>query len=1158
MPVPLDALLHHLQTLAVDEASDGQLLERFVATADEAAFAALVRRHGGLVHGVCRRFLGAGPDVEDAFQATFLVLARKAASIHAQSSVGSWLYGVAYRLALRLKSQRARRKKLETPSGAFLDQIGETKSMRVDPSSRAHLGELAAILDEELQRLPTDCRDAVVLCHLEGLSNAEAAKKLGCLPTTLKARLLRTRQLLRQRLERRGIALSAMALSVVLAEQAHAAVPVALRQAALRCVAHRQVSARVAALAEGALPALAAGKHKMVVLAVLAVGLLGLATGTLPLVAADRAGSVVPPEAGAVPAEAAQAAKDAFDDPLPDGAVARLGTVRWRHAGPTTLAAFLPGGNTVLSAGADRTVRVWEYPSGKELRRIGPAASDNPAGPGMAGSRMRSGFSASLSGDSKTLVACFESNVISLFDVATGKEWKTFKAGPGPVGQAESVRSLAFSPDGRRVALLTVDGSGRVLDCAKGTELCSFAGPSTNPSIYGTAGILIWSPDGKMLATVKSDTEDQVLVQAIEIWDAATGTKLRTLTPPGKRGLFGLVFAPASTALAFAAADGTVSVVDAATGQPIRAWQSTRGVTVLLFSRDGGKLYGRSSLDQAVVEWDATTGKMLRKLGLATAAPDARVFAKNLSSGWSPDGHLLVLAGSSSALQFIDVDSGKEAGIGTGEASAVLSAQFTPNGKQLFTRHGDRTLHKWDAVTGKQLDLPALPQPMLHTLISPDGKLIACTGPQGSAVADAATGKELGAHAVFQRNVNVGMLFSPDSKILAVHQYQDKKIALFEMPSGKPLSTIAINPGGPERGGVWRNTMPALVIFSPDSKVVAAFTDPTTLSLCDTASGEHLGALFPANPGTIHGGVFSPDGRCLAIDRADGGLTVYELASGQVRRTYGVQVPEARNQNSRRIVSEFGMPLSDARVAFGPGGQTLCYALDRSVLVWDVTSGQEVAAFQGHTGAINSLVLAPDGKTVASTSADTTVLLWDLTRLARPAPVVKALTAKERDAYWQVLVRGDAAAAFAAICALSAASEEALPLILEQIKPALRLDPKRVEELLASLESDKFKTRQEASAALLQMGERVVPAIDRVLAGKPPLEVKKRLQDLRQQLSGLVLQGERLRAYRAIEVVERIGTPGARQVLQVLAEGAPDALLTSTAQTTLKRLTQQK
>jgi WD40 repeat protein len=338
----------------------------------------------------------------------------------------------------------------------------------------------------------------------------------------------------------------------------------------------------------------------MAVLAVLAVGLLGLATGTLPLVAADwadRAGCVVPPAAGAQPAEAAQAAKDAFDDPLPDGAVARLGTVRWRHAGPTTLAAFLPGGNTVLSAGADRTVRVWEYPSGKELRRIGPAASDNPAGPGMARSSLLSGFSPSLSADSKTLAACFEGNVIRLFDVATGKEWKTFKAGPGPVGLAESVRSLALSPDGRRLALLTVDGSGRVLDCAKGTELCSFAGPSTNPSIYGTAGILVWSPDGKMLATVKGDTENNVLVQAIEIWDAATGNKLRTITPPGKSGPFGLVFAPASTALAFANADGIVSVIDAATGQPIRTWQSKRGITVLLFARDGGKLYGLSTLD---------------------------------------------------------------------------------------------------------------------------------------------------------------------------------------------------------------------------------------------------------------------------------------------------------------------------------------------------------------------------------------------------------------------------------------------------------------------------------------------------------------------------------------------------------------------------------
>ncbi|HKB39867.1 MAG TPA: RNA polymerase sigma factor, partial [Gemmataceae bacterium] len=218
-PTQLHPVLKHLRHLVVTghvaDLDDGQLLQLFARTRDEYAFGALVQRHGPLVHSVCRRVLGPGPDLEDVFQATFLVLARKARSIRKAASVGSWLHGVALRQALHLKAQLGRRHEGTLEAVTVID-----RDRRSDPVARATLSELGAILDQEVQRLPARYRDAVLLCHLEGLSTAEAAVRLGCPSGTLKSRLVKARELLRTRLLRRSVALSVTALAVVFADGA--------------------------------------------------------------------------------------------------------------------------------------------------------------------------------------------------------------------------------------------------------------------------------------------------------------------------------------------------------------------------------------------------------------------------------------------------------------------------------------------------------------------------------------------------------------------------------------------------------------------------------------------------------------------------------------------------------------------------------------------------------------------------------------------------------------------------------------------------------------------------------------------------------------------------------------------------------------------------
>jgi RNA polymerase sigma factor (sigma-70 family) len=219
--------LGHLQLALAPPEGDGQLLARYLASRDEAAFAALVRRHGPLVLGVCRRLLGHEQDAEDAFQVTFLVLARKAGSVVKHEAVGSWLYGVACRTARKLRSMRARRHAREKRVKALPHpEVGPPEAQDWRP-----------LLDAELSRLPEKYRAAVVLCDLEGQTHREVARQLGLATGTLASRLTAGRRLLAGRLSRRGVALSGGALALALAEGASAAVPAPVVGATARAAA---------------------------------------------------------------------------------------------------------------------------------------------------------------------------------------------------------------------------------------------------------------------------------------------------------------------------------------------------------------------------------------------------------------------------------------------------------------------------------------------------------------------------------------------------------------------------------------------------------------------------------------------------------------------------------------------------------------------------------------------------------------------------------------------------------------------------------------------------------------------------------------------------------------------------------------------------------
>lgn len=941
-------------------------------------------------------------------------------------------------------------------------------------------------------------------------------------------------------------------------------------------------------------------------------------------------------------------AVDRHGDPLPRHVRARLGTVRFRQGSPVSNLRYSLDGKTLMSAGNDGSLRVWEARSGKELFTFGGVEVQNlqimggtwvvsPDGKKVAvwdgtqpvrlfdvatgqvlvklgdtQNRGNNNFMA-FSPDGKFFASLGNEptmgyGLIRIFDVETGKEVKVLE-GAAPKKENEqrfTPNNLNYSPDGKYLCAGGNDGRRndaiRVWEVESGKVMPEPLSPGAKKTVadligeviggpnmgefYNQVGAPMFSPDGKLMLGVIQDNRRGGV--KLRLWDPVTGKHVRDLGDH-PNGVNNVVFSPDAKKLAVMRGDQTAQLYDLSNGKELPGLAiAGGGIQDLVFSPDS-KTAAIGASDQSVKIHEVETGKEVRSIaGYMGNFGQVNLYQMNRGIGstiaFSPDGKLIAMAGGSMVRVF-DASSGKEVNPTEGHQGNVTGVAIAPDSKTAATTSEDGTIRLWDLASGKELRQMSPPQA------------------EEGAAANAFFGNAAVAG-------GVTLLFSPNGKQLA-GSWNDGAVILWNVENGKVLHRMKAHDYGL-----------CSLAFAPNGKGLASGGTDGRVLWWDTNTGKQIrqfagpavGMMEPeamtfeivAGSGAMCVAI-SPDGRTLAAagqSGADYDIQMWEISSGKLRRKIPIRnfggendLFESNLRISRSIAFRGGM--GTACLTFAPDGRSIAWASGSTVRLWDVLRGKELRQFGGQEGIISGMAFAPsgkyliagnsdgslrvwdvpsgtivnqltghrgsvstlafvgDGKTLASGGADTSVLLWDVDGAVEEETHPGAPSAKVLAELWRKLADEDAAKALESSGKLAAAPKEAVALLREQIKAAAPVDQKMLDKLMTDLQDNRFGVRKKATDELEKLGELAEPTLRKCLEGNPPLEVKQRVEALLKKLDGPVTHPEVLRALRALEVLEQIGTPEAQEVLKTIAQGAPEAQLTQDAKAALDRLGRQ-
>jgi WD40 repeat protein len=808
---------------------------------------------------------------------------------------------------------------------------------------------------------------------------------------------------------------------------------------------------------------------------------------------------------------------DLFGDPLPQGASARMGTARlWSPCVWLYNAAFHSEGKQLVSVGWDRKIRIWEVATGKELRQF----------PGA-------GFVVSADGTMLAYLGMDGPNLngkYHVIELATGKTAGTITGGNPGIS--------VFSPNNKTLAVAgfwDYESKIGLFRVATGKEF------SQLDAKKGKVTALAFSPDQRTLAAANDDN-------TITLWDTPTD-KINVDLIAHKSKVMALAFAADGATLVSAGEDQTARVWDVAKGNEMR--QFPVGAGKRAFFSAGGRRLAVVDQSNALVFYDVSSGK---ELGRWRGNAPSHYLGQDgfLTVAFAPDGKTVALGGGE-RIDLREADTG--AAVYPGHSRAVKAAVLSPDGQTLATYSQDG-LHVWETATGKQRWQMAASAAGIHGFaFTPDSKAIAVLAGDVVLICAAATGKETRRFSVADKappdptmpafRLPANGSVSVDARRAAVATIDG--IHLWDVAAGKEFRHIAMKAAGKE--------MLRSVTLSPDGRIVIALhvrrtsadargASYVTIYLWEVATGKLLRKQETNGPL-----VFSPDGTTLAT-----------VGNGVIQDAYN---QPAQDSKVRLWNFTTGKELyrldAVAPMAFSADGQSLSSAGEKGAIrFWKTATGKAVHKIQGPQVMVTSLAVAADGKLLVSGGADTTALVWKWPGMGNnDQPPNTNLNPQELEALWIELALDNPATAYRAIGALIAVPKQAAPLLQDRLKPAATVDPKHLVQLIADLNSDVFKVRQKATDNLEKLGELAAPALQKVLAANPTLEVQQRAERLLAILRERGCAPETLRVMRACVVLEALNTPQTRKVLETLAGGAAADQGTQEAQATAQRLAQR-